>query len=49
MLKSLLLMDTNPEKVLGKNILFSYGSYYTSLARVLVWLSEAPTEICCKK
>ena len=49
MLKSLLLMDTNPEKVLSKNILFSYGSYYTSLARVLVWLSEAPTEICCKK
>ena len=41
-------MDTNPEKVLSKNILFSYGSYYTSLVRVLVWLSEAATEICCK-
>ena len=42
-------MHTNPEKVLSKNILFSYGSYYTSLVRVLVWLSEATTEICCKK
>ena len=42
-------MHTNPEKVLIKNILFSYGSYYISLVRVLVWLSEAATEICCKK
>ena len=42
-------MNTNPGKVLSKNILFSYGSYYASLARVLVSLSEAATEICCKK
>ena len=27
----------------------SYGSYYASLVRVLVWLSEAVTEIFCKK
>ena len=44
-----LLMHTNPEKVLSQNILFSYGSYYTSPVRVLVWPSEAATEICCKK
>ena len=47
MLKSL-LMDTKLEKVLSKNILFSYGSYYTSLVIVLMWLSEAATEICIK-
>ena len=42
-------MDANPGKVLSKNILFSYGSNYASLARVLVSLSEAATEICSKK
>ena len=35
--------------ILNKDILFSYGSYYTSLVRVLVWLSEVATEMCCKK
>ena len=42
-------MHTNPEKVLSKNILFPYRSYYTSLVTALVWLSEVATEICCKK
>ena len=42
-------MHTNPDNILSKDILFSYGSYYTSLVRVLVQLSEATTEICCKK
>ena len=42
-------MHTNPDNILIKDILFSYGSYYSSLVRVLVWLSEAVTEICCKK
>ena len=42
-------MHTNPDNILIKDILFSYGSYYTSLVRVLVWLSEGVTEICCKK
>ena len=42
-------MHTDPDNILIKDILFSYGSYYTSLVRVLVWLSEAVTEICCKK
>ena len=42
-------MHTNSDNILIKNILFSYGSYYTSLERALVWLSEAVTEICCKK
>ena len=43
-------MHSNPENVLSKNILFSYGSCYTSLLRVLLlWLSEAATEICCKR
>ena len=42
-------MHTNPDNILIKDILFSYGSYYTSLVRVLVWLSEAVTEIFCKK
>ena len=38
-----------PYNILIKDILFSYGSYYTLLVRVLVWLSEEVTEICCKK
>ena len=42
-------MHTNPDNILIKDILFSYGSYYSSLVRVLVWLTEAVTEICCKK
>ena len=42
-------MHTDPDNILIKDILFSYGSYYTSLVRVLVWLSEAVTEICCNK
>ena len=42
-------MHTNPDNILSKDILFSYGSYYTSLVKVLVWLSEAATEFCCKK
>ena len=42
-------MHINPDNMLGKDILFSYGNYYTSLVRVLVWLSEATTEICWKK
>ena len=42
-------MHTNPYNILIKDILFSYGSYYKLLVRVLVWLSEGVTEIYCKK
>ena len=42
-------MHTNPGNILINDILFLYGNYYTPLVRVLVWLSETVTEICCKK
>ena len=42
-------MHTNHDNILIKDILFSFGSYYRLLVRVLVWFSEAVTEICCKK
>ena len=42
-------MHTSPGNTLIKDILFSYGSYYISLVRVLVCLSEAVTKICWKK